>query len=58
MRYTFELAKPDDPDIPALSVRLLRAIGERQRWKAQLKQLREDTAISANEINNGVHDAK
>ncbi len=52
-RYTFELAKPDDPDVPALSVRLLRAIGERQRWKAQLRQVREDAAISANEINNG-----
>jgi hypothetical protein len=52
-RYTFELAKPDDPDVSPLSARLLRAVAERQRWKAQLQQLREERSISANEINNG-----
>ncbi|GIH08098.1 hypothetical protein Rhe02_61650 [Rhizocola hellebori] len=52
-RYTFELARPDDPDIPAASVRLLRSIGHRQRWKAQLRQLRQERANSANEINDG-----
>ena len=52
-RYTFELAKPSDPDVPAMSIRLLRAVGERQRWKAQLQQLREERSNSANEIHNG-----
>ncbi|WP_117209494.1 replication initiator [Allorhizocola rhizosphaerae] len=53
-RYTFELAKPDDPDVPSVRVRILRSIAERQRWKAQLQQLRDDPpTVSANEINNG-----
>lgn len=53
-RYSFELARPDDPDVPALSVRLLRAIAERQRWRAQLQAAREaPPPVSANEINNG-----
>lgn len=52
-RYTFELAKPDDPDVSPLSARLLRAVAERQRWKAQLQQIREERSISANQINNG-----
>lgn len=51
-KYTFDLARPDDPDVPTMNVRLLRAIGERQRWKAQLLRARQD-AVSANEINNG-----
>jgi hypothetical protein len=52
-RYTFELAKPDDPDVSPVRIRILRAIGERQRWKAQLQQLKEERAVSAKEINNG-----
>lgn len=52
-RYSFELARPDDPDVPAMSVRLLRAIAERQRWRAQLAAAREAPPVSAIEINNG-----
>ncbi len=53
-KYTFELAKPDDPDVPSVRVRILRSISERQRWKAQLQLLRDSPpAVSANEINNG-----
>lgn len=52
-RYFFELARPDDPDVPSVRVRILRSIAERQRWKAQLQQLQHDPPVSANEINNG-----
>lgn len=52
-RYTFELARLDDPDVPAVSVRLLRAISERQRWRAQLQALRDEQPVSATEIKNG-----
>ena len=32
-RYAWELARPDDPDVPPLEHRLLRAISERIRWR-------------------------
>jgi hypothetical protein len=48
-RYTFELARPDDPDLAPMRVRLLRSIAERQRWKTQLQQLQLDrSTVSAN----------
>jgi hypothetical protein len=52
-RYAFQLVRPDDPDVPATRVRILRAIAERQRWRAQLQALREAPPVSANEIHNG-----
>jgi len=52
-KYTFELARPDDPDVPSIRVRILRSIAERQRWRAQLHQLQHDPpTVSANQINN------
>jgi hypothetical protein len=33
--YCWERPAPNDPDIPARSVLLLRAVAERQRWKAE-----------------------
>jgi hypothetical protein len=35
-RYAWELARPDDPDVPPLAHRLLRTISERARWRAEL----------------------
>jgi hypothetical protein len=35
-RYAWELARPDDPDVPPLAHRLLRTISERTRWRAEL----------------------
>jgi hypothetical protein len=35
-RYAWELARPDDPDVPPLAHRLLRTISERTRWRAAL----------------------
>jgi len=52
-RYVFELARPDDPDVPSVRVRILRSIAERQRWRAQLQALQHDPPVSANEIKNG-----
>ena len=52
-RYTFEVARPDDPDVAPIRVRLLRSIAERQRWKTQLKQLQlERSAVSASQLND------
>jgi hypothetical protein len=39
-RYAWELAKPDDPDLPPLGHRLLRAISERIQQRAQLDYAR------------------
>lgn len=39
-RYAWELAKPDDPDLPPLGHRLLRAISERIQQRAQLEYAR------------------
>jgi hypothetical protein len=35
-RHAWELARPDDPDVPPLAHRLLRTISERARWRAEL----------------------
>jgi hypothetical protein len=40
-RYAWELAKPDDPDLPPLGHRLLRAISERIQQRAQLDYARQ-----------------
>jgi hypothetical protein len=37
----WELARPDDPDVPELEHRLLRAISQRIQWRAQLAAARE-----------------
>lgn len=34
--YAWEMARPDDPDIPPLQHRLLRALSQRAQWKAAL----------------------
>jgi Replication initiator protein, pSAM2 len=47
-RYQFELARPDDPDLPSAAVRIMRSISERQRWRAEIQRARDgDTAVSA-----------
>ncbi|WP_328466322.1 replication initiation protein [Actinoplanes sp. NBC_00393] len=38
-RYRFELARPEDPDVLPLEHRLLRAVSERIRWRAQVRSL-------------------
>lgn len=39
-RYAWELAKPDDPDLPPLGHRLLRAVSERIQQRTQLDHAR------------------
>ena len=48
-RYTFELAKPGDPDVPPVEHRILRAISTRIRWRQALQQTRQRglNAVSA-----------
>ncbi|MEV5447699.1 replication initiator, partial [Streptomyces sp. NPDC052644] len=46
-RYRFELARPEDPDVPPLEHRLLRAISARIRWRADLDTARIRTATTA-----------
>ncbi|WP_181570674.1 replication initiator [Micromonospora robiginosa] len=46
-RYRFELARPEDPDVPPLEHRLLRAISARIRWRTDLDTARlRTTAIT------------
>ncbi|MFC0526763.1 replication initiator [Phytohabitans kaempferiae] len=40
-RYSFELARPDDPDIPPLEHRILRAVSARIRWRADLHRAKQ-----------------
>jgi hypothetical protein len=50
-RYSYELARRSDPDVPALDIRIMRAIAVRERWRAQLDQaLRPPEPVSATEI--------
>jgi hypothetical protein len=37
-RFVWEMAKPHDPDVSPLAHRLLRAVSERQRWRAQYER--------------------
>jgi hypothetical protein len=48
-RYRFELARPEDPDVPPVEHRVLRAISTRIRWRAALAQARQRApgAVSA-----------
>jgi hypothetical protein len=46
-RYAWELARPDDPDIPPVQHRLLRSVAERARWRAQLNTARDNAAQAA-----------
>lgn len=48
-RYRFELARPDDPDVPPLQHRILRAVSERIRWRTTLTNARQRAtgAVSA-----------
>jgi hypothetical protein len=50
-RYRFELAKPDDPDVPPIEHRILRAISTRIRWRQALARARENPpgTVSANQ---------
>ncbi|WP_331253130.1 replication initiator [Micromonospora echinospora] len=43
-RYRFELARPEDPDVPPLEHRLLCAISARIRWRTDLDTARLRTA--------------
>ena len=39
-RYVFELARPDDPDVPPYQMRILRAISARMRWRDEMAAAR------------------
>jgi hypothetical protein len=45
-RYSFELVRPDDPDIPPLEHRILRAVSARIRWRTELRQARQRLSAS------------
>ncbi|WUR59774.1 replication initiation protein [Micromonospora chokoriensis] len=45
--YAWELARPEDPDIPPLQHRLLRALSQRAQWKAALLAARDRAATAA-----------
>ncbi|NLU77364.1 replication initiation protein [Micromonospora sp. HNM0581] len=44
VRHAWELARPDDPDVGPLAHRLLRAIGERARWRSELLAAKDRAA--------------
>ena len=39
-RYTYQLARPDDPDVPTLQIRIMRSIANRERCRTALAQAR------------------
>ena len=41
-RYAYQLARPDDPDVPSLQVRIMRSIANRQRCRTALQRARPD----------------
>jgi hypothetical protein len=50
-RYTFELARPGDPDVPPVQHRILRAVSTRIQWRSALARARDRAggAVSANQ---------
>ncbi|MFF0658484.1 replication initiator [Micromonospora tulbaghiae] len=44
--YAWELARPDDPDLPPLQHRLLKALSQRAQWKAALLAARDRAATT------------
>ncbi|MFF3869562.1 replication initiator [Micromonospora sp. NPDC001898] len=44
VRHAWELARPDDADVPSLTHRLLRSIGERARWRSELLTAKDRAA--------------
>ncbi|GAA5176927.1 hypothetical protein GCM10023322_00300 [Rugosimonospora acidiphila] len=49
-RYAWELARPDDPDVPPLGYRLLHAISERARWRSQLLAAKDRAAQGSADV--------
>ncbi|MEU7652486.1 replication initiator [Micromonospora taraxaci] len=45
--YAWEMARPDDPDIPPLQHRLLRALSQRAQWRAALLAARDRADASS-----------
>jgi hypothetical protein len=43
-RFVYELARPDDPDVPSYQHRILTAIAARSRWRDEIRQARQRTA--------------
>jgi hypothetical protein len=46
-RYCYELARPDDPDVPAYQHRILVAVAARDRWRQQLRAALARAQLSA-----------
>ncbi|MFI5925067.1 hypothetical protein ACIA3K_03700 [Micromonospora sp. NPDC051543] len=44
VRHAWELARPDDPDVPAMAHRLLRSISERARSRTELLAAKDRAA--------------
>jgi hypothetical protein len=49
-RYYFQLAKPDDPDVPSLQVRIMRSIALRDEWKRALRRATAPPGISPDAV--------
>lgn len=54
-RYTWELAKPGDPDLPPLGHRLLRTISERIQQRVQLDHARRQANAPPRPLAAGSH---
>jgi Replication initiator protein, pSAM2 len=46
-RYFYELARPDDPDVPAYQHRILAAVAARDRWRQQIRAALARAQLSA-----------
>ncbi|WP_422773121.1 replication initiator [Plantactinospora sp. WMMC1484] len=47
IRHAWELARPDDADVPPLAHRLMRSISERARWRSELLAAKDRAAQGA-----------
>jgi hypothetical protein len=48
--YAWELVRPDDPDLPPIGHRLLRAVSERIRWRQQLRAAQQADVSATGEV--------
>ncbi|XTZ16065.1 replication initiator [Micromonospora echinospora] len=58
VRHAWELARPDDADVPSLAHRLLRSISERARWRSELLAAKDRAAQGPPDLSATQHSAQ
>lgn len=55
VRHAWELARPDDADVPPMAHRLLRSISERARWRSELLAAKDRAAQGSPDLSATQH---